>query len=750
MVAYFHLNGAVESIANGEAIPAAIGSGGTAVNPNGVGMSYAAGQLREGIVFDGIDDSIDLGGVTPSVGSVSLWVWLNRVGSNDSYPLIYAGNDAFDGNQWSWGIYVYEGALYVIDFSAGGGINVPGTPSTGQWTHIVMVRNDGGAFKLYINGVAYSTATGVATNRVLRIAKAGSYYFSGALDEIAVWSGALSAADVRTLYQRQSPKFSGTFTSRVISVGATSPWTSLSWTPSSPGFKELPDQIGGAQNETVANYSALPTDTIMNGVVGLWHLDGSGWSGAAGEIADSSGHGHSGNAVAGAASRTNGKFAGAAAFSGSAAINVDDGSDLRMQTMTLAAWIQVAPGAGWREIVGKDNYQDPTRNYWFGLSYGYAQYGAAGRLVLLAQKDGVNDGLVAFGTTALDDARWHHVAVTTDGATARIYVDGQEEGSTSYSGILYNGGEPILIGGGSAWNFGGLIDELGIWSRALSAAEVQSLYLRGANGIRFQVRTCQSIDCSDGIWQGPDGTNQTYFSELNDNAVPADGADIAANDSVLAGLPSLSFAAFPPVNFPNARYAQYRAILESYDSAAVDGPALKRVDVGYTGCLMTDGFHYFDAQFLGSGVELSFQFGYDASNVGYDLYRDDGSGAREKLNAQTIPSLGAFGGTYSFFDATPGSGAVQYWLNDLYADSTSMMYGPAIPQKVIPDMSQPGANLSDLASSPPDLAVAPVTDGSISDMKDSGCNVAASPVSPPWPILFAVTLIAFARRRRKS
>ena len=103
----------------------------------------------------------------------------------------------------------------------------------------------------------------------------------------------------------------------------------------------------------------------------------------------------------------------------------------------------------------------------------------------------------------------------------------------------------------------GTIDEVAVWSRALDDLEVKELYLRGASRIKYQVRLCPSGVCTSEIWQGPDGTSQTYFSELNNNSVPLDGTG-----DVLTTLPSMALSGiFDPL--VSGRYFQYRAILET-------------------------------------------------------------------------------------------------------------------------------------------------------------------------------------------
>ena len=83
------------------------------------------------------------------------------------------------------------------------------------------------------------------------------------------------------------------------------------------------------------------------------------------------------------------------------------------------------------------------------------------------------------GSTPVDDGQWHHVAATYDGATMSVYVDGNLDGSAPRTGSIQAGTSTVLIGarydGTNAGNFPGMIDELAIYDRALSAVEIQAL-----------------------------------------------------------------------------------------------------------------------------------------------------------------------------------------------------------------------------------------------------------------------------------
>jgi hypothetical protein len=70
---------------------------------------------------------------------------------------------------------------------------------------------------------------------------------------------------------------------------------------------------------------------------------------------------------------------------------------------------------------------------------------------------------------------WHHVAGTYDGSIMRMYLDGVEVENLAVSGTVA-AGSIVLIGGSSIATMDGLIDEMSIYNRALTSAEVLAIY----------------------------------------------------------------------------------------------------------------------------------------------------------------------------------------------------------------------------------------------------------------------------------
>lgn len=85
----------------------------------------------------------------------------------------------------------------------------------------------------------------------------------------------------------------------------------------------------------------------------------------------------------------------------------------------------------------------------------------------------------AIGTTTFTANVWRHVALTCNGVTNTIYLDGKSDGSVA-AGSPDVLSQTIMIGrrsqGGSALHFDGSIDDVCYYSRALSAVEIAQLY----------------------------------------------------------------------------------------------------------------------------------------------------------------------------------------------------------------------------------------------------------------------------------
>jgi hypothetical protein len=211
-----------------------------------------------------------------------------------------------------------------------------------------------------------------------------------------------------------------------------------------------------------------------SGPVGVWKLDEAGGTTAS----DSSGNGNPG-VLSGGVTWVPGVFGSAIALDGSTGeIKVSDNDALEPATaVTVSAWIKATGSPGvYRYIVAKGG------NQCIAASYGLYTGPDGGLQFYVSQDAGSAYERSAAAGMGVWDGDWHLVVGSFDGSVLRLYVDGVQVGPAvsypgslvyrlPYSNDLYIGNYP----GCAQRSFMGLIDDVTIWDRALSAAEVSAL-----------------------------------------------------------------------------------------------------------------------------------------------------------------------------------------------------------------------------------------------------------------------------------
>lgn len=240
---------------------------------------------------------------------------------------------------------------------------------------------------------------------------------------------------------------------------------------------------GGSSGPATPATPATPTPTPVpmapavapSGLALLFHMDEAAWDGTRDQVRDASGQGHHGTSVAGATTAAGGRFGRAGSFPGGAGcVQIADAPDLRPDTeLTVSAWLMssgIGRGAAQGIAAKRVNYQQASAFAFF--------VGTTDRLTV--DVDTEDDRFESGG--ALASGRWYHTAFVYSGAAraVTVYLNGAAIGAHSEGASTITAfPSPMWVGclpeGAPSQGFAGLLDEVAVWHRALSASEVVAL-----------------------------------------------------------------------------------------------------------------------------------------------------------------------------------------------------------------------------------------------------------------------------------
>ena len=175
--------------------------------------------------------------------------------------------------------------------------------------------------------------------------------------------------------------------------------------------------------------------------------------------------------------RAEGVFGHAMRFTGRHKLHIADGPLFRdVRTISLTAWVLPEKWDRYNEIFRKEDGE--TR-----VLFSFQNEGSI--LSLGLNVGGYLECDAGVDPNLLLDGQWHHCAATFDGAALRIFLDGKEIGSSKRSGVITAEGEaPGCIGSANGGEcFQGMMDDLHIYSAALTAQEVGTLHRSGRDAL---------------------------------------------------------------------------------------------------------------------------------------------------------------------------------------------------------------------------------------------------------------------------
>jgi len=155
-------------------------------------------------------------------------------------------------------------------------------------------------------------------------------------------------------------------------------------------------------------------------------------------------------------------------------VEISNGSALVANTseLTVSGWVFPRNyDSGWPDFDGYFGVRNETdADYYILQLYGFQlecrMRNSAGEMFTITTEVG-----------AVQPEVWQHLALTYDGSELTVYVDGVSAGSTPASGQITNTSEVFRIGSlsyfGTAFDLDGLADDVRVWSRTLTAEEIQ-------------------------------------------------------------------------------------------------------------------------------------------------------------------------------------------------------------------------------------------------------------------------------------
>jgi hypothetical protein len=212
--------------------------------------------------------------------------------------------------------------------------------------------------------------------------------------------------------------------------------------------------VAGASSTSASQATEAQTSTLTEGLLAFYKLE---------DLTDSSGNGNT-LTNNGGVTFSSGKIGDAANFNGNNWLSSNLGS---VSEFTASIWCNVPTIEGNQFLIsnwglGSNSFfiaKSPIGSIWGGVNSAFFNW----------------DG----SDTPIND-QWIHAVFAYNGSNVKVYIQGQNSNTVSSSGSVSLETLNIARASGEPFNATGQIDAVGIWSRALTDAEVTELYNAGA------------------------------------------------------------------------------------------------------------------------------------------------------------------------------------------------------------------------------------------------------------------------------
>ncbi|MFH1726040.1 MAG: LamG-like jellyroll fold domain-containing protein [Elusimicrobiota bacterium] len=376
----------------------------------------------------------------------------------------------------------------------------------GEWHHIAFVR-DGNDFYMFLNGqpIMQKTGTGVINSNkrlFIGIRSALDYPTKGLIDEVAIYRRALTPEEIRRHYSEGLGQgycdeiieaFCGDGARAVDAGEECDDWNNLDGDGCSaacaldPGHSCMgrpsvcfPDADGDGSPDDV---DACGNPGAPAGMASYWRFEET-----SGGTAHDSYAANRGTLVNGPVWTPAGRAGGALSFDGSndyVSAPASSDWDLGGGDFTISLWANV-------ENTGNSQYLlsigDPGSVPVVALGFG-----GLAPLQNLDFYSTASGWLTQYRLITLGD--WHHIAFVRSGNGLHMFLNGQPIMQKTASGSI-NSDKRLFIGIRSAFDYPtrGLVDEVAIYKRALTAEEIGEQYAKGLAGEGYCEASCTDAD----------------------------------------------------------------------------------------------------------------------------------------------------------------------------------------------------------------------------------------------------------------